>query len=229
MTDRKFTTSRAVSAALLLTLLSACVGGGKVQQRRPVARVAPAPRAPVAPTPTFRQCAAKLDSLAVRYNTVPNQNDGNGCALIDTVRLMDFGVPSTNLGPMTCPLAANFAAWARYAVLPAARLYFGVEVVKIETYGTYACRNINGNPNMAGKKSEHAHGNAIDVAAFLLSDGRRISLEKNWKGGGAEAQFLRRLHESACKRFNTVLSPDYNAAHYNHFHLDMGGRAGFCR
>lgn len=229
MTDGKFTKSRAIGIALLLALLSACVGGGNVQQRRPVARATKAPRAPVLPSPTLRQCMAKLDSLAVRYDVVPNQSSGGGCALIDTVRLMELGVPSSNLGPMTCPVAASFAAWARYAVLPAARLYFGAEVVKIETYGTYACRNINGNPNMAGKKSEHAHGNAIDVAGFVLSDGRRISLEKNWTGGGAEGQFLRRLRESACKRFNTVLSPDYNAAHYNHFHLDMGGRAGFCR
>jgi hypothetical protein len=130
---------------------------------------------------------------------------------------------------MTCDLASKFAAWARYAVRPAARLYLGTEVVKIETFGTYACRNVVGNPGMAGKRSEHAHANAIDIAAFTLADGRRISVEADWTQSGIARQFLQRVHDSACKRFRTVLGPDYNAAHYNHFHFDMGGKGGYCR
>jgi len=219
-----------LSALLVTMLLSACVGGsggGGATYRRPIASK-PAPRVQKDDL-TLRQCTAKLDALSVRYNAVPYQNQGGGCALVNTVKLLDFGVPSTNLGPMTCPLAATFAAWSRYAAMPAARLYLGSEIVRIDTFGTYSCRNINGNPNMAGKRSEHAHGNAVDVAAFVLADGRRVSVEKNWTAGGPEAQFLRRVRESACKRFPTVLSPDYNAAHYNHFHFDMGGRGGFCR
>ena len=140
--------------------------------------------------------------------------------------LVDIGTPVTNLGPMTCPLARNFAAWARYAVKPAARQYFGTEVVKIETYGTYSCRNIYG--GRSGRLSQHASSNAIDVAGFVLADGRRIMLDGGWKGDKASQDFLRALHKSACRRFGTVLSPDYNAAHYNHFHLDMSGN-GYCR
>jgi hypothetical protein len=69
----------------------------------------------------------------------------------------------------------------------------------------------------------------VDVAAFVLSDGRRISVEQGWRGDDRTRRFLQLIHDSACKRFNTVLSPDYNAAHANHLHFDMGGKAGFCR
>ena len=106
-----------------------------------------------------------------------------------------------------------------------ARLILGAEIEKIETFGTYNCRPIAG----SGKLSEHAHSNAIDVSAFVLSDGRRISVEKDWNGDKRTRQFLEVVHASACKRFNTVLSPNYNAAHHDHFHFDMGGRGGFCR
>ena len=131
------------------------------------------------------------------------------------------GTPS-----FTCPLAKNFAAWARYAVKPAGRQFFGQDVVKIETYGTYSCRNIYG--GRSGRISQHAYSNAIDIAGFVLADGRRIMLDGGWNGDQASRDFLRALHKSACRRFGTVLSPDYNAAHYNHFHMDMSGN-GYCR
>ncbi len=127
---------------------------------------------------------------------------------------------------MTCPLAKNFTAWARYAVLPAARVHLGADVVKIETMGSYSCRNIYG--GRSGRLSQHAFANAVDVSAFVLADGRRISLENGWNGNAKERAFLQALHSSACRRFGTVLGPDYNAAHYNHFHFDMSGN-GFCR
>jgi len=139
--------------------------------------------------------------------------------MIDTIKLMDFGTPTTNLGAMTCPLASSFTDWARYGVAPAAKHYLGSEVVKIETMGTFNCRAVNG--SRSGKLSEHAFANAVDVSAFVLRDGRRVSVLNGWRGSSEERAFLRRLHQSACKRFGTVLGPDYNAAHANHFHFDM--------
>src|SRR3546814_3060791 len=91
-------------------------------------------------------------------------------------------------------------------------------VVKIETYGTYSCRNIYG--GRSGRLSQHAYSNAIDVSGFVLADGRRIMLDGGWDGDKPSQDFLRALHKSGCRRFGTVLGPDYNAAHYNHFHLD---------
>ena len=104
---------------------------------------------------------ARLDAAQVRYQALPNEDKGGGCAIIDSIKLMDIGTPTANLGAMTCPLASTFAAWARNAVRPAARLYLGSEVVKIETFGTYACRNVRGaGGTIAGKRSE-------DIAALL--------------------------------------------------------------
>ncbi len=214
-------------AALLALVLSGC--SGDLVPRGRVARVPTPPsrpvRAPAQPALETRQCFAKLQSQAVAFTPLPDRNFGGGCSAVNSVKLLDIGVPATNLGAMTCNLAANFAAWARYGVQPAARVIFGAEIEKIETFGTYNCRPIAG----SGKLSEHAHSNAIDVSAFVLSDGRRISIQKDWTGDRQTRQFLALVHASACKRFNTVLSPDYNAAHHDHFHFDMGGRGGFCR
>ena len=178
-----------------------------------------------------RMCLSDLKSKSVRFSALPNQSFGGGCQIVDTVKLMDFGTPTTNLGAMTCPLADSFTAWAQHAVRPAAQLYLGSEVVRIETFGTYSCRSVGG--GRSGKLSEHAYGNAIDISAFVLKDGRRVSVLSGWNGDKAEQAFLRRLHQSACKRFSTVLGPDYNAAHANHFHFDMAqsmkNGSAYCR
>jgi hypothetical protein len=175
-----------------------------------------------ATTENVRQCLASLKEKSVRFAGLPNKSFDGGCRTIDTVKLMDFGTPATNLGAMTCPLAANFTDWARYAVAPAAKQYLGSPVIKIETMGTFNCRVVNGvNGGRSGRLSEHAFANAVDVSAFVLRDGRRVSVLNGWRGSPEERAFLRRLHQSACKRFGTVLGPDYNAAHANHFHFDM--------
>lgn len=196
----------------LIVLLAAC--GGRSEREVVRADDTPFQSAPA------RSCLANLQGTAVRFAALPNQYFGGGCQTIDTIKMLDFGTPTTNLGAMTCPLAAAFAAWAQHAVAPAARVYFKSEVVKIETMGTYACRNVNG--ASSGQLSEHAFGNAVDVSAFVLKDGRRITVLSGWNGKDDERAFLRRLHESACKRFGTVLGPNYNAAHTNHLHFDMG-------
>jgi len=113
-----------------------------------------------------RQCLSTLKAANVRFTPLPNQSFAGGCRTIDTVKLMSFSTEATNLGAMTCPLAANFTAWAKHAVEPAAKAYLGSEVVRIETMGTYNCRNING--GRSGRLSEHASGNAVDVSAFIL-------------------------------------------------------------
>lgn len=221
-------------AAILGTglLLSACVGSDSGSRRishRPAAhktakRAAPPP-AYHAGSAEYRQCTVRLASLNAIYTPLPDRSYGGGCSAYGAVKLLDVGVPLTNAGAMTCPLAEKFAAWARYGVEPAARLILGSPLVRIETMGTYNCRTIAG----SSKMSEHSHSNAVDVAAFVLADGRRITIEDDWNGTRASKEFLRRVRESACKRFRTVLSPDYNAAHANHLHFDMGGKGTYCR
>jgi hypothetical protein len=207
-------------AAFLLPLaLSACISG-PTYRRPPVQPVRGTD--PVA----LRQCIARLDTIVARYALLSDRNFGGGCSALGSVQLRDIGTPVTNLGAMTCGLGYAFTVWVQSDLQVPAMGEFGSPVVKVETMGTYNCRNING--AASGSLSEHAFANAVDVAAFVLQDGRRISVLGGWNGDAREARFLRSVRASACRRFNTVLSPDYNAAHRDHMHFDMG-RGPYCR
>jgi hypothetical protein len=215
-------------------LLAGCLFGGGEDRAPPRTPVRPDPRGPVTlDLPTSREtqlCYADLSRAQVRFSPLPDRDYGGGCQVIGAVQLIDVGIPVSGLKAMRCPLARNFIAWMRHAAVPAAREKLGGELVRVETYGTYACRGIvGGSAASAGRVSEHGLGNAVDVAAFVLADGRKISVLGDWSGGPAEErEFLRVVHKSACRRFTTVLGPEYNSAHANHFHFDMGGKA-FCR
>ena len=223
--NEKLRSVRGISAlGLLSVLLSAC---GAIPDGRSGQTQRPPSSAGIGafdPSPSARQCFSDLNKARVRFSPLPNRQFGGGCSQIDSIKLLDVGADVTNLGPVKCELAGKFAAWTEYAVKRAARQYLGSDLKRIETMGSYSCRNIAG----SGKLSEHAHANAIDVSAFVLADGRRITVESNWNRGRREIQFLAAIHDSACKRFGTVLSPNYNAAHRDHFHLDMSGN-GYCR
>jgi hypothetical protein len=108
-------------------------------------------------------------------------------------------------------------------VQPAAQRWFGARVVEIKQISAYSCRGMNGNSR--AHISEHAFGNALDIAAFVLADGRRISVETGWKGVPEEQGFLRDVQAAACRQFTTVLAPDSNVYHYNHIHVDLMRRA----
>jgi hypothetical protein len=207
--------------SLLLSACGAIPSGSSGSSKRPQAS---AGLGSFNPTASARQCFSDLGKANVRFSPLPNREFSGGCSQIDSIKLLDVGADVTNLGPVKCELASKFAAWTEYAVKRAARQYLGSDLQRIETMGSYSCRNIAG----SGKLSQHAHANAIDVSAFVLTDGRRITVESNWANGRQEMQFLAAIHDSACKRFGTVLSPDYNAAHRDHFHLDMSGN-GYCR
>ena len=114
--------------------------------------------------------------------------------------------------------------WTRYGASRAAEQILGSPVVKLETFGSYNCRNVAGSTRL----SAHSTASAVDISAFVLADGRRITVEGGWNGSSAERQFFRAIHQSACKRFGTVLGPDYNRAHEDHLHLELDG-GGFCR
>ena len=120
---------------------------------------------------------------------------------------------------MQCPLAVGSYLWMR-ELNQAAQTRFGSEVAKIHHMGTYSCRRQVG--NSSGAWSEHAFANAWDIAAFELADGQLISVKSHWTDKGDKGAFLRDAKNSACKIFKVTLSPDYNAAHHDHFHLDMG-------
>jgi hypothetical protein len=210
-----------LSSLVLIVLLAACVGPPKGRSAETGPR-----KPPVAVNENIRQCIADLDRLGARYTPIADQNFGGGCSNIGTVQLLGAGVPITNVTATRCPLARALTLWARETLQPAARDAFDSRVVKIESMGGYSCRNIIGGRGTG--RSEHATGNAVDIGGFVLADGRRVSIRQGWNGAEDERAFLRTIRGAACQRFQTVLSPDYNAAHFDHLHFDLGGKP-FCR
>ncbi|HET7805019.1 MAG TPA: extensin family protein [Pseudolabrys sp.] len=129
----------------------------------------------------------------------------------------------TPAATLACPLVSALDHWVSDGVQPAAMHWFGSQVVEIKQISSYSCRGMVG----AGGSgiSEHAFGNAIDIAAFTFADGRRVTVQDGWHGTPEEQGFLRDVHLAACDNFTTVLAPGYNAAHYNHIHVDLMRRA----
>ena len=196
---------------------------------RPAVAASSAPRSYVARADDAG-CLADLGKTGARFDPVPDTYAAPGCNQLGTVQLMALAgdrnpLSIANIGPVQCHVARAFGDWARFGVDRAARQILRSPVAKIETMGSYSCRNVAGTE----MRSAHARAEAIDVSAFVLADGRRIVLKRDWQGGDAATrEFLRVVHKSACKRFGTVLGPEYNAAHEDHFHLEGTG-AKFCR
>jgi hypothetical protein len=177
-------------------------------------------------------CRAVLAQAGVAVTLLPPLADGR-CGYTNAVRLAPRPAPAVAFRPdspgMACPLAAATHLWLRDVVAPAAQQHLGSRLVAIDHFGTYACRNLYGRADT--DLSEHARANALDVAGFRLADGRRVTLVAGWNGTPAERAFLREVRDGGCRLFATVLSPDYNQAHADHFHLDMAARSwgGVCR
>src|SRR3984957_179707 len=124
---------------------------------------------------------------------------------------------------LACPIVSALDRWLADAVQPAAQRWFGSRVVEIKQISAYSCRGMNGNSH--AHISEHAFGNALDIAAFTFADGRRVSVKDGWKGLPEEQGFLRDVQAAACQQFTTVLAPGSNVYHYDHIHVDLMRRA----
>ena len=171
-------------------------------------------------------CRAVLSQSKIRFEALPQAEEG-ACVRPDRTRLPDYpfagSTPST-----TCPVAVALHLWLDKSVQPAAREIFGQDVATMTHLGSYNCRRLYGREE--GPWSEHATGNAIDIAGFVLTDGTSITVLNDWEGDEDSGVFLKQIRDGACSIFGTVLSPDYNAAHRDHFHFDQANRNwGVCR
>lgn len=217
-----------LSFGLLVSLLGGCEAIPSAHAPRKVAVARSTAILPV--NPEVRACLADLGTKSAAFTPIPDQYYGAGCSTVGTVKLSALrsdraSLALAGLGPVTCPLADSLAGWARFGVDRAAQQILGSALVRIETMGSYSCRNIAGSP----RRSAHATGNAIDVSGFVLADGRRITIAGNWADRSPQVQrFFVAIRQSACKRFGTVLTPAYNAAHHDHLHLEMSGRS-YCK
>jgi hypothetical protein len=127
---------------------------------------------------------------------------------------------------LRCPMVPAIDHWVERAVMPAVRRHLRGQLVALKIAGSYSCRPMN---NVDGALlSEHGHANAIDVSAFVLADGRTVGVKTGWWGAFAERNFLREVHRGGCALFSTVLGPNYDGNHRDHFHLDLArhGRDG---
>ena len=181
------------------------------------------------------KCQRLLRRAGVRFSALPPRSPQGQCGYTDAVRFapggaLGIGYRPADLGT-NCAVAAALALWEWHVVQPAAHRHFGSEVAAIEHFGSYSCRRLYGRDD--GAWSEHARANAVDIAGFTLADGRRISVLRDWSDDGARGRFLREVRDGGCDLFATVLSPDYNRAHRDHFHFDQAerGRLGWrgCR
>ena len=148
--------------------------------------------------------------------TAPNASSGEQMTGITPVAVSP---PAT----LACPIVSELERWIATAVQPAAMHWFGAPVAEIKQISAYSCRGMNG--NAYARISEHAFGNALDIAAFVLADGRAISVKNGWHGLPEEQGFLRDVQGAACQQFTTVLAPGSNVYHYDHIHVDLMRRS----
>lgn len=154
---------------------------------------------------------------------------GNGlCGIPNAVRVTGVGGLSLSRPTrMSCDTAVALDTWVRQGVIPTVGR-FGGGAVTLQVAAGYACRTRNSRPG--AKLSEHAKGNAIDISSIVLANGERLSVLNDW-GRGDKGRLLRQLWRTACGPFGTVLGPESDRFHKDHFHFDVAAyRSGpYCR
>lgn len=153
---------------------------------------------------------------------LPDRQTGEGCGFEGAWRVA--GLPGIAVGEplrLSCPMLLSLAMWERHGLQPAAQRHFGQPVTRLRHAGSYACRNLYHRPT--GPRSRHATADALDVTGVVLADGATVRLLRDWDTDTPAGAFLEDAHRSACRWFDGVLGPGYNAAHRDHFHLEAGG------
>ncbi len=171
-------------------------------------------------------CQQALQSSQLRYRAQADSPASAKCPLSNVWRIEGGQARLSSSFLASCPLAVAYALFERHGLQSVAQRVLGQSVVQVDHLGSFACRNVYN--RKAGRLSQHASANALDIAGFRLRDGQRIVLARDWQGTGDKAMFLREVRQAACEHFSTVLGPEYNAAHRDHFHVDMG-RWQVCR
>ena len=153
-------------------------------------------------------------------------DSGGECPLNNVVRVRDFGPVSLNGSFLaSCPLALGSALFISQQARPLTKRYTGSDLARIDHLGSFACRNIYHRPD--ARRSEHATAEALDIAAFRLANGERVTVLNGWKAATTQP-WLKAMLAASCGYYGNGLGPEYNAAHANHFHLGMRG-FGLCR
>lgn len=181
-------------------------------------------------------CANLLRGVSAKYVEVEPFGGPGKCGSPAPIEVSAVaGVAIKPAATLNCQFVTLLSRWVIQDMQPAAHQAFGQPVKSLKNVASYTCRKRRGDESK--RMSEHSYANALDIAEFTLDNGTRISVGDDWGGLAAVAglsrssTFLETAHGAACAHFATVLGPNYNAAHKDHFHLDFGrsGRAGICR
>jgi hypothetical protein len=201
-----------LTGALLLAAVSGCAP----------ARIAapPAPPAPFSRPGEALQCLDELGRRGATFEIVAERAAANGCRLTNGVSLTRSSVALDKAATLGCPLAIALHDFETRVVQPAAQKHFKRNLVRINHFGAYDCRNIRGTKRL----SEHAKGLALDVGGFELEGNIRISVKEHWRNAGPRSRFLEEVARGACSVFSVVLTPRSDSEHHDHFHLDIGPR-----
>ena len=180
--------------------------------------------------PPEASCKVKPSRLGLAEK-IRDIDERNGCQVPNAWKVESLGsVRFSQPAIMNCGVADPLYTWLEDVVQPTAQRSFGESIVSIDVAASYACRPRN---NRSGAKmSEHGFGNAIDISAFTLESGRKVSVLAGWHGDSEERHFLRTVHNEACQEFRTVLGPESGSSHRDHFHLDLQARrsgGAYCR
>jgi hypothetical protein len=186
---------------------------GQPRSQPPAARPQPYPMR-AAPPPSA------AEERPFGSDPVPPLGPSNGAMVTGSAGPVELKPAAT----LACPIVSALDKWIGTAVQPAALHWFRQPVVEIKQISAYSCRGMNGNPN--AHISEHAFGNALDIAEFDLADGHRVVVQYGWHGSPEEQGFLHDVQGAACQDFTTVLAPGANVYHYNHIHVDLMRRRG---
>jgi hypothetical protein len=163
-------------------------------------------------------CALVMQRVGLAAVLKPARNAGGSCEVSGALPVSTFSVARIKPEDMRCAIAARLYLWERHVLQQAARRILGEEIVEITHFGSFSCRTIRGRSSM----SEHASANAFDISGFKTRSGQVISLKRDWGKATPEGVFLSVARDGLCEWFNATLSPDYNADHADHFHVDMG-------
>ena len=172
-------------------------------------------------------CRAALGTGAV-FQDLPDFVQSAQCHIKPQVRLTSVGRAKVKPLNTRCQTALRMAMWQQHEIAPMAQEFMNQQVREILHHSSYNCREMRMASGPIGQMSTHATADAVDIKGFVMTDGQKILLQGNWQGTGNRAGFLRAARDGACEWFRLTLGPDYNALHYDHFHLQHTGW-GLCR
>jgi hypothetical protein len=176
----------------------------------------------------YATCISALKQEGAQFTEEQGFDEGGGCGIDKPVVVREI-LPGIKLEPeakVRCEAALALSRWAKQTVLPAASMAFGPDrtIVTVRQANAYSCRNRNGASD--GKLSEHARGNAIDIAGFGFSDKSSYEIKPRTRDSSMDGAFERAIIATGCLYFSTVLGPESDEAHQTHIHLDILSRKG---